>query len=115
MKINEAIKKEILDIIFNYIDAENCTVFLFGSYAKDSAKQSSDIDVGFVSTQEISSDIILDIKEILNEKVNTLKEIDLVDFSSDIDIEFKKIALKDIKIWHQTKESLEILNNIQKL
>lgn len=113
MQIKDGTKKEILDIIFKHISQDTCSVLLFGSYAQSKARQSSDIDIGVVSVNNLSFDDILAIKEELNEQVNTLKDIDIVDFSAEnIDKDFKRIALEDFEIWHQTKESLEILNNI---
>ncbi len=113
MIIKEKIKKEILDIIFKHLNSDNCTIFLFGSYAQNKAKQSSDIDIGFVSIEKISLNDVLTVKDELNEEVNILRDIDFVDFSADnLDKDFIKIALKDIEIWHKTKESSEILNSL---
>ncbi len=115
MIVKEKIKKEILSIIFKHLNPNNCTIFLFGSYAQNKAKQSSDIDIGFVSTEKVSLNNILTIKEELNEVVNVLRDIDFVDFSADnLDKDFIRIALRDIEIWHKTKESSKILNNLLK-
>lgn len=115
MKITDKIKQEIINIISEYINLDNCTIFLFGSYAQGKAKQSSDIDIGIVCTYPLNLDKILKVKAELNEKVNILRDIDLIDFNTDLDPEFKEIALKDIEIWHKTKESEEILSSMNKL
>lgn len=114
MEISQNIKNQILEIIFQHIDKNSISVFLFGSYAADCASQASDIDIGFVCTDHISFDKILALKDDLNENVKTLKDIDFVDFNHNLDEEFKKIALKDVKLWHITPESLEILTSIRK-
>jgi len=100
MEISEKIKKQILDIIFKYIDKNSCDVFLFGSYASEKARQSSDIDIGIDCNKKLSLTELLTIKEDLNENVDILRKIDIVDFKSDLDEDFKKITLKDRKIWH---------------
>jgi len=114
MKIENKIKQEILKTLFKSINSNECSVFLFGSYARANARQSSDIDVGIVCTYSISFDTILRIKDELNETVNILRDIDLVDFTANLDPEFKRIALKDIQIWYKTKESEEILSSIRR-
>ena len=112
MKIKQSIKDQILNIIFNYLYKKSCTVFVFGSYAEGTAKQSSDIDIGIMCDQKLPLDLFLRIKSDINENVETLRDIDLVDINSDLDEKFKEIALKEVIIWHQGKESKASLNSI---
>jgi predicted nucleotidyltransferase len=112
MQISDELVKKILDIIFKYIDKDKCLVFLFGSYAEGTAKQSSDIDIGIMYNHQLSLDLILRIKAELNENIKTLRDIDLVDFCGDISEKFKEIALKEVIIWHRGKESKACLNSI---
>jgi predicted nucleotidyltransferase len=114
MNISEQLKNEILNIIFKHINKNNCLIFLFGSYACNKVKQSSDIDIGIISKSVISLDNLLKIKEDLNENTSTLRNIDLVDFGQNLEKDFIKIALERIEIWHKTKELEAVLNNFKK-
>ncbi|WP_319410194.1 nucleotidyltransferase domain-containing protein [uncultured Desulfosarcina sp.] len=74
-------------------------LFLFGSRAKGTGNDKSDIDIGIISDTRITGRQLLTIQEKL-EQIPTLLKIDVVDFNS-VDDEFKKIALKhtqDIEI-----------------
>lgn len=115
MQIIEAIKQQILEILFNHMKKENLTVFLFGSFAEETAKQSSDIDIGIFYDYNLSLDEILRIKTELNEKIKTLRSIDIINFNDELDPKFREIALKKVIIWHQGKESKTSLDNIKKL
>lgn len=70
-------------------------LFLFGSRAKDTSSDRSDIDIGILSNTRITAKQLLTIQERL-EQIPTLLKIDVVDFNT-VDDEFKKIALKDAK------------------
>ncbi len=113
MDIKDKIKSNILNLIFDNLNKNNLTVFLFGSYVTGSATQASDIDLGIIYTDKIPSDKILRLKSLLNEELKILRDIDIIDFQAELDPEFKRIALKDIEIWHKTKESYEILKNMR--
>jgi predicted nucleotidyltransferase len=108
------LKKQILKIIFKYIPKETCMVFLFGSFAQNKVYPSSDIDIGLLSYRSLENSTLVKIKEEL-ERVKTLRHIDVVDFSTIQDKNFLKIALKEVKIWHQTKNSKAYLSNLKKL
>ena len=108
------LKKQILKIIFKYIPKETCTIFLFGSLAQKEIYPSSDIDIGIICDKPLKNSLLVKIKEDL-EQVKTLRDIDVVDFSSIQDKNFLKIALKEVKIWHQTPRSKTYLNNLKKL
>ena len=109
----KAFKKEILKILFKYITKDSCVVFAFGSFAKNKVYPSSDIDIGIICETTLDNSILVKIKEEL-ERIRTLRDIDLVDFSSVTDKNFLKIALKEVKIWHQTKKSKTFLTNLRK-
>lgn len=114
MQITDEIKKQILKILFKHLDKESLTVFLFGSYAQNQAKTYSDIDIGIFYSYDLNLTEVLRIKSELNETVRTLRSIDLVNFSGNLDEKFKEIALKEVIIWHQGKESKAFLNNTKK-
>jgi predicted nucleotidyltransferase len=107
------LKKQILEIIFKYIPQETCAIFLFGSIAQKKVYPSSDIDIGIICDKALKNSILVKIKEGL-EEVRTLRDIDITDFSSIQDKNFLKIALKEVKIWHQTKKSRVYLDNLKK-
>lgn len=107
------VKKQILDVIFKYIPKDNIVVFLFGSTVQGQLYPSSDIDIGIISSSPLKNSTLVRIKEELK-RVRTLRDIDIVDFSSAQDSDFLKVALKEVKIWHQTKKSKVYLNNLKK-
>lgn len=115
MQIPENIKQQILELLFNHFANEHLTVFVFGSFAEGTAKQSSDIDIGIVYNYNLSLNDILKVKTELNEQVKTLRSIDLVNFSEELDPKFREIALKKVILWHQGKESKTNLNSIKEL
>jgi len=41
MKVEEAIKKGILDIILEHLSGQNCVIFLFGSFARGKSGRGS--------------------------------------------------------------------------
>jgi predicted nucleotidyltransferase len=107
-------KKHILDIIFKHVPKNDCVVFLFGSFANGEIYPSSDIDLGIICNVAVDNRTIVQIKEEF-EKIETLRDIDLVDFTSIQDKDFLKIALKEVEIWHQTEKSRAYLDNLRKL
>src|SRR3989339_266155 len=106
-------KEEILNIIFKYIPKDECSVFLFGSFAKGEYFKSSDIDIGIIGAKPVDSRALVTIRDEM-EKVRTLRDIDIVDFADISDKSFMRIALKEIKVWHQTKKSKIYLSNLVK-
>ena len=93
MDIKEILRQAAL-IISNELEG-SYRLFLFGSRAKDTNSEKSDIDIGIMSNTRISGKQLLTIQEKL-EQIPTLLKIDVVDFKS-VDDEFKKIALKNAK------------------
>lgn len=56
-------------------------VILFGSFARGETDRLSDIDVALFTGKRLESKLFVDLQEALNEKVHTLREIDLVDLA----------------------------------
>ena len=102
--VSQSIKNEILEIIFFNTAKEQCSIFLFGSFAKGEENRTSDIDIGILPNEPIDYALIYKIKEDVNEKVNTLRMIDIVDFSRATDGLFIKEATKEAVLWYQGKE-----------
>jgi predicted nucleotidyltransferase len=106
------LKQKILPVIFKYAPKDGCAVFLFGSFARQAAARSSDLDIGIVCANPLERLALIKIKEELEEL--TLREVDFTDFSAVTDEDFLKLALRRIKIWHQTKSSKVYLANLRR-
>jgi predicted nucleotidyltransferase len=111
--IDEKLKNQILNIIFKFINKDECMIFLFGSFKKGRVNQSSDIDIGIICNEKLDPILVQRIKHELNEKVWTLREIDFIDFNSVNDIVFLKSALKEVDIWHKGKKLKINLENLK--
>ncbi|MBI5325172.1 MAG: nucleotidyltransferase domain-containing protein [Ignavibacteriae bacterium] len=99
----DLIREQILKIVFNYLDKNKTTVYLFGSRAENKNGKYSDIDIGLLYEYgEIPAEKFVYILEDLNTKVDTLLKVDVVDFNR-VDEEFKNFALKEAQIWHSPK------------
>jgi uncharacterized protein len=90
------------EIILKSIDKNKFTVFLFGSRADKTNLSNSDIDVGFIGDEPISSIILSKIYSEIEESIVPY-HIDLIDFYK-VDPKFKEMALKKVIIWNQTKD-----------
>lgn len=110
---SEQLKQQILEFIFRCIPKDNCAVFLFGSFAQSNAYSASDIDIGIVCNKSLENSIMVKIKEEML-KVKTLRDIDIVDFTSLQDKDFLRLALKEVKVWHQTRNSRVYLDNLKR-
>ena len=104
--VKESLKNQILEIIFQWLDSEKITVFMFGSQVQNKRVTRSDIDIGILCDGGIEDSKFVNLDECLNRDVNTLRKIDLVDFSR-VDKEFRQFAMKDIEIWHSAKNFKE--------
>ncbi len=100
--IKSNLQKQILDLIFSFLSPNNTTIVLFGSQTEKNQSRYSDIDIGIISKERIKDKTFLTLIEQLNYKVDTLKRLDLVEFSR-VDNEFKEFALKNAEIWHTAK------------
>lgn len=72
-------KKELLSIIHKYLP--DCIVYLFGSRARKTHQQGSDIDLALDDGGEIDLDILVNIKADIHETVIPLF-VDIVDMYS---------------------------------
>ena len=101
------VKDSALEIIFKRIPKEECAVFLYGSLAMGKTSNSADIDIGIFCREKIAHRTMAIIRNEIEEKARTLREIDVIDFSDIEDTIFLKIALKKIKLWHQGRKVKE--------
>ena len=91
----DEIVKEIVKVIRQYLPPDY-KVLLFGSWAKGTALDVSDLDIGLDGPGKIDQEIMIKIKAGL-EGILTLRSIDLVDLNS-AGGEFKKDILKHAQI-----------------
>ncbi len=89
----ESIINEITQIIRKYLLKKDYKIYLFGSWARGDALQTSDIDVGILGKEKVDFEIM---SKILSEKeaIQTLRSIDLVDLNTKSE-DFKNKALKE--------------------
>ena len=91
-----------MDLIFRFLSPDNITIILFGSQTERNKSRYSDIDIGLICNERIKDETFLTLIEKLKYEVDTLRRIDLVEFSR-VGDEFKKEALKNAEIWHTAK------------
>ena len=94
MKIEDIIS-EIVKIIRNFLPV-NYKIFLFGSWAKGNAMETSDIDIAILGETEIPWNIMVKIKQEVDD-IPTLRQVDIVDLNSK-EIEFKRNVLNYAKV-----------------
>jgi predicted nucleotidyltransferase len=92
---NDLILKKIVKIIRENL-SEDYKILLFGSWAKGSALDTSDIDIGILGEKKVPFRIMA---KIFNEaeEISTLRSIDIVDLMAK-DKEYKKNVLKYAKV-----------------
>jgi predicted nucleotidyltransferase len=112
--INDVLKEQILQIVFQYVNPDETAVFLFGSCARTEARRSSDIDLGILSSQNIPLEQLAGLRDALNEDAATLRRVDVVDFNRVADRIFLKNALKEMQIWYQGKDCKTTLPDLKK-
>ncbi|MEW6684768.1 MAG: nucleotidyltransferase domain-containing protein [Candidatus Edwardsbacteria bacterium] len=110
----EKIKERIISIFDKYF-GEDYILFIFGSFAKNTQDIASDIDLAIYSKEIIPASVIAQVREELENKVPTLRSIDLINLS-DGNLDKKLLAniLKDGLIWKKGKNSKELLKNLEK-
>lgn len=91
----EEILKETVKIIRQYLPTD-CKILLFGSWAKGTALDTSDLDIAIDGPQKINQEVMIKIKAAI-EGIMTLRKVDVVDLNS-VDEEFKKNILDHAQI-----------------
>lgn len=89
------------EIVLRNIDKNKFTVFIFGSRADGTNLSNSDIDIGFLGDEPLSSKTLSKIYYEIEESVVPY-HIDLVDFYK-VNSKFKEIALTKVIIWNKPK------------
>lgn len=91
----EEILQEILKIIRRHLPEKDFRILLFGSWAKESAEPTSDIDIGILGERNVDDFVLLRIKEEVG-GIPTLRSVDIVDLNK-ADEKFKKEVLSYAK------------------
>ncbi|MEK7123641.1 MAG: nucleotidyltransferase domain-containing protein [Patescibacteria group bacterium] len=94
MEKNTAIK-EIIKIIRKYL-SDDYRIFLFGSWARGDASETSDIDIGILGKEKVVWSIMVKILEDVD-NIPTLRKIDVIDFKTK-DESFRKSSLSYAKV-----------------
>ncbi|MCK4818836.1 nucleotidyltransferase domain-containing protein [bacterium] len=94
MKKDEIIK-ETAGIVREYVP-NDCKIYIFGSWAKGNALETSDIDIGILGKEKVAWNSMAKILEEV-EDIRTLRSIDIVDLNS-VDKSFKDNVMKHAKI-----------------
>lgn len=91
----EAIIDEVTKIIRQHL-SEEYKVFIFGSWAKGNAIESSDIDIGILGREKVPWSTMTKILE-KKDDIPTLRSIDIVDLNA-VEEQFKNHVLEYAKI-----------------
>jgi len=114
MKVLKTIRKDIMGIILEHLAVEDCVIFLFGSFARGKSDRASDIDVGIICDKKITRAKLAAVKSEIEEKVKTLRKVDVVDFYGIKNNAFLEVSLREVEVWHQTGKSKVFLSNLRK-
>ena len=87
--------EDLKKFLAKFFKNEKVEIYLFGSRARGDNTPFSDVDIGFLSTRDISDKIAI-LKDILDES-NFPYKVDLVDLSSNR--ELLNVVLKEGKKW----------------
>lgn len=84
------LKKEIIEIVGQYLNLSEHKVFFFGSRVSDKGDEHSDIDIGIEGPKEISYETMTKIKEDID-NLPILYKIEIIDFKN-ISSDFREVA-----------------------
>ncbi|MEA2082472.1 MAG: nucleotidyltransferase domain-containing protein [Elusimicrobiota bacterium] len=107
------IKREINEILIKAV-GEDYLLFVFGSFARGENDRESDIDLALYRDKKITSGEIAVIREDLNERVRTLREIDLVNLTDTVSKALLRNILKEGIVWHRTRNSNKLMKDLKK-
>jgi len=93
----EKYKKEIIEIIKKYIP--NVKIYIFGSRARKTQKEGSDLDIALETQEKIDLNTLLTIKDEILEKTTFPLFIDIVDMHS-IPDDLKEEIIREGVLWN---------------
>lgn len=106
-------KERIIKIVDRYL-GNDYLLFIFGSHAKKTTVKSSDIDLAFYRAEAIPAHITARIKEDIETKAGTLREVDLVNLTDkNISAKLLENIIKEGILWKEPKNSNELLKNLK--
>jgi len=111
--IIENVKKDTIRILNKYL-GDNYLLIVFGSFVRNEVVRSSDIDLAVYRNEKIPVRIIAEAKEELSEKVHTLRDIDLINLTGDVNMDLLKNILEEGVVWQKTKNFKGLLRNLKK-
>lgn len=91
----DEVVKELLGVIHRRLPRGEYKVLLFGSWAKDTAEPTSDIDIGILGPRAVDGMLLLRLKKEIK-GIPTLRRIDVVDLT-DADEAFRNEVLSYAK------------------
>lgn len=90
----QIILRQTVEIIRKYL-GEEYRIYLFGSWSKGNALDTSDLDIGILGKKKVPWSIMTKINEEIR-AIPTLRKLDVVDLATS-DERFKKAALESAK------------------
>jgi len=94
-------RKEILNLIKNtlldYTKDTSLQVYLFGSWAKNKERHTSDIDIGILSKNTLPKEYFANLRSYLEESIIPYR-VDIVDLS-EVNPEFLKRVKEEGTLW----------------
>ena len=93
------LKEEIIKIMTKWLKLPHYKVFYFGSRIAGGADERSDIDIGIEAPEPIPGEVMVEIKDELN-NLPIIQKIDVVDFKM-VSEDFKEIALQNIEVIYE--------------
>lgn len=97
MKENNKYVDLLKSFILKELDNYSVKVYLFGSRARGSFDISSDVDIGFIPSENFNADIFILLKEKI-ENLNIPYSVDFVNLN-EVEERFKQEVLKDAIVW----------------
>lgn len=97
----------IRNIVVKHINPDAAFIFLFGSRAMGKGCPASDYDVGIYQGEKIPFSVMARIQDDLEDWPIPV-DVDIVDFAL-VSQEFKRLALKEIKLWNTPKRNLKLI------
>lgn len=89
---------ELQKIILRFIGEHKVKVYLFGSRAKNTARLTSDVDIGLLPFENLPINFVSDLRELIDAS-NVPYGVDIVDLSQTDSI-FREKVLKEGILWN---------------
>ena len=94
--------QDLRNFLKDFFQSKKVKIYLFGSRAKGSYTERSDIDIAVLSDEDISFELAL-LREII-ENSNLPQTVDVIDLNT-VDSEFREQILKEGILWVKTQKN----------